>query len=123
MPRLNETFVRRDRLAKATEWHTLHGVSFLVASSSSDEMIKSYDVPDHVFQSEGYFVGIIAEHTLLDWKNLDNDDGTPMACTTENKVTLLAKYAEVLSSIVAFSRDPSNFISANSEVDEEIKNS
>lgn len=121
--RLSNAFLRRDKITDATEWHSINGVRLHIASMSCDGMTKFFELPEHVRTKGEAFVSAVADNLLLDWENLQDDDGNEMECNRENKIMLLTDYTEVLTAILEFARKPSNFVSANQAVEDDTKNS
>lgn len=121
MPRLNDVFLKRDRAQNAREWKNVRGVSFLIASAMSEDYQKGIADDARAERDDEYYTRLIAEHLLLDWKNLDYDDGAPIPCTLENKIDILSRYTEIAAVIINFASLPSNFVSANN-VEKELGN-
>lgn len=120
MARASEIFLKRSRSSEAKAWLTIRGVKFQILSAMNKSYQKVVLAPGHD-EDDFYYTELVAKHLLLDWKNLDNDDGNPMECNEENKISLLKDYVEVGVRILNFSSDPSNFIEANF-IEDELKN-
>lgn len=121
MPRLNDVFLKRDRAQNAKAWKSIRGVSFLVAPAMNKEYQDGVISDAGAENDDEYYAKLIAKHLLLDWKNLDDDEGKPIECTLENKIEILTKYTEIAAVIINFASQPSNFVSANF-VEEDLGN-
>lgn len=117
MARLSDTFLHNERAKTASAWHELRGgVRLRVAWFYSEALQKAMRE-----KPEEKAVNLFAEHLLLGWENIENDDGTPMEATYENKLSVLTGYNEILSSVIAFSQNPQNFLH-DDEVNKELGN-
>lgn len=121
MPRLNDVFLKRARAQSAKEWKTVRGVRFSIASAMNEGYQKGVADDAASEKDDAYYTKLVADHLLLDWENLDDDDGNPIPCTTENKINILTQYAEIAAVIINFASLPSNFVSAN-YLEEEMGN-
>jgi len=54
-------------------------------------------------------IEIVARGLLVGWKNLIDDDGKPVKCSTQNKILVLTKYREILDRVVETAVDVANF--------------
>lgn len=120
MAKASDVFLKRSRSQHAQAWMNLRGVRFLLASAMNDVYQKAVSYPGHD-GDEDYYRKLVAKHIIIDWKDLDNEDGTPMECTMENKIKLLSDYVEIGSRILTFASSPVNFLESNN-IEEEIKN-
>lgn len=119
MARASDIFLKRSRGNDATVWKNINGVKFHIASVLNESYQKGVNkTGDH---EDAYYTKQVAEHLLLDWKGLDNDDGTPMNCNLDNKIMLLTTYAEIGNRILEIAISSFNFVACN-KVDEELKN-
>jgi len=121
MARASDIFLKRSRAKTAKAWLTIRGVKFRVNSAMSEAYQKAVNAPGHD-EDDDYYTKCVSKNLLIDWKNLDNDDGTPMECNEEAKFSLLKTYTEIGTRIISFAADPSNFIEANF-IEEEVGNS
>ena len=113
MPRLSSAFLSNERGKTATAWMDLNGVRFHVAwwyNEAFQTALASEEKPVNAF-----------EHLLLDWEHLENDDGTTMEASVENRLQVLDDYPEILTKLVGFAKNSLNF-TAIEKVEEEVKN-
>lgn len=121
MPRLSDTFLLKDRAKSATAWMPIFGVRFKIACAMNDgyqdaikDQLRKVNKNGVKKEQEKYFAKAVADHLLLDWEDLEGDDGKPLDCTDENKMMVLTKYVEIGVRIVEFANNTHNFVGANS---------
>lgn len=121
MPRLSDTFLKADRVNDVTSTLSIRGVNFKVRSVMNEDYQKAIKNPplDRI-DDDDYYVEAVAEHILIDWNNLDDDDNKPLKSTKKNKFETLKKYSEIASRILQHASNVSNFI--GDKVDKELKN-
>lgn len=126
MARASDVFLKKEAADTAVAWLNIRGVKFKVASAMNQNYAKglaklqkkeaaSADV------TENDYIELIVDNILLDWKDLENDNGSPMKPTKENRIWLLETYTEIGKRILDFAADPSNFTSLE-EVDAQLGN-
>lgn len=121
--RLSDTFLTRKRAKSAAAWLDLRGVKFKIKSALNEEYINAIQKMQKKKRALGdisdkEYAKLIAKHLVLEWKELEDDDGNPLECTEENKVMLLTDYIEISATILEFASEPENFIEFNDTEDE-----
>lgn len=115
MARLSETFLNNDRAKDATAWVNLRGgVRMKIAWFYSEAFQKALSNKDSDAKR------VFAEHLVLDWENLEDDEGNPLECNVENRAMVLTEYAEIFGKVYEFSREAGNFIGTS--VEDEVGN-
>jgi len=64
-------------------------------------------------------IEVAARSLLIDWENLIDDDGKPVPCTLENKISVLTDYPDLFSSVIETASDTSLFRDEEEEAETE----
>jgi hypothetical protein len=122
--RLSDAFLKKERLEDATAWLDLYGIKFKVALATNKKYVDAIEaIKDKGFSSKeenNKYLEAISNYIILDWSNLENDDGEELQPTLENKIWVLDSYSGIVFKILDFASDPHNFIKNNFE--EELGN-
>ncbi len=88
MARLSDIFLEKERVQDVTAWMPIRkGVRFLVRPTAFQgylNAVKGLESQKEDIREEGYATAL-AEHLIVDWEGLDNEEGEKLNCTIKKK--------------------------------------